>query len=152
MATRLNIIEEKMRLHYNISESSALASTKTKIESSRIHQLEELVTDVQNQINSCEKKIRDLDADLRIASCKVVPDSSTENEDIQNVKKRLRELGKTTTTMCRSLQDGMSEVQSTSLSLYEWGTKVHQAIGKVAEKSGMSFNPCPNVPAISSAG
>jgi len=126
------------------SNIPSFSKAKLKIDSSRITQLEELISDVQRNVSLYEERVKDLSKEVKDINSN---DKETlSNNEIQYLKRKIRELGQSTTKMCRSLQDGMTEVQSTSLCLYEWGTKVHYAIGRIAEKSGLSFNPCPNVP------
>ncbi len=72
--------------------------------------------------------------------------TSQDAEDIKTLRRKLKELGESTSQVCKSLSAGLNDVQETNLNLFVWGDKVHGAMGALAARAGMAANPCPKVP------
>lgn len=106
-----------------------------RLDQKRISTVEDLIAELQTKLSRFEQEFH-LSVNEKV---------EFENVEVNSLKKKLRDLGQTTTQMCMSLRDGLSDVQATTLALYDWGDQVHFAIGKISEKVGM-MNPCPRIP------
>lgn len=69
-------------------------------------------------------------------------------EDIKGLRRKIRELGETTAKACRSLGNGINDIQQVNLNLYQWADQAYTAIGFLSSKLGIDGNPCPSVPTM----
>lgn len=155
--TKSNIMYNRRNISPNRTKSSA-SNNLLIADQVRLSELEEIVANLQIQASNNNDKLKELkylykdfsksnnnsNSTVPVHSLKSKSDISS--TDVQELKKRLKDLGSSTTLICRSLQDGLNDVQRTSLDLYEWGQRVHSAVGIIALRTGLQYNPCPNVP------
>lgn len=64
-------------------------------------------------------------------------------EELRALQKKVKKLGDSTSKACRSLSNGLTDVQQAALNLYSWSDVVHEAFGKVSHKLALPKNICP---------
>ena len=64
-------------------------------------------------------------------------------EEVKSLKKKTKKLAENTSMACRSLSNGLSDIQQATLNLYSWADKAHDSFGIISERLSFSVNMCP---------
>ena len=64
-------------------------------------------------------------------------------EEVKTLKRKTKKLAENTTKACRSLSNGLSDIQQATLNLYSWADKAHDSFGIISERLSFSVNMCP---------
>lgn len=134
----------------------------------RVRKLEEHMLELQSQIKENEIDIQHLKNNLvhnlrsqggstspireryRDASkhhedngCHYNGNGGASYSDMKEMDRRIKKLAENTSKACRSLSNGLTEVQQATLNLYSWSDEVHAAFDRVAVKVDLPNNLCP---------
>lgn len=69
--------------------------------------------------------------------------SEQNHQDIKILNKKIKKLSENTTKACRSLSNGISDIQQATLNLYTWTDATYDTFGKISQKLGYTSNICP---------
>ncbi len=149
----------------NGRESPVRNSVGNKSAMVRVRRLEEHMLELQSQIKENEIDIQHLKTNLvhslrnsssptRERDCEIkhIDDESRGRfhhttgpaySDLKEMDKRIKKLTENTSKACRSLSNGLSEVQHATLNLFSWTDDVHDAFDRVANKVDLPTNLCP---------
>lgn len=120
----------------------------TKVPMSRVRKIEDLIFELQNQIKENDLDIQHVKSTLVSRNNRnqlyTVSDGLTNNNnDVKDIEKRIKKLAESTTKACKSLSQGLTEVQQATLNLYSWTDKVHEAFDQISDKVDLPSNICP---------
>lgn len=127
----------------------------TKNTMGRIRKLEEHMLDLQTQIKENETDIQHIKNQMihRHRNSNSSPSREREREreteddykfsDMKDMEKKFKKLVENTSKACKSLSNGLSDVQQATLNLYTWSDQVHDAFETVGRKIDLPANVCP---------
>lgn len=69
----------------------------------------------------------------------------SQQAEVKALAKRVKTLGENTSKACRTLSSGLTDVQQSTLFLYAWCDKAHDAFSVVSSQLGLTTNICPRV-------
>lgn len=69
----------------------------------------------------------------------------SQQAELKALVKRVKTLGENTSKACRTLSTGLTDVQQSTLFLYAWCDKAHDAFSVVSSQLGLTTNICPRV-------
>lgn len=114
----------------------------------RIRRLEETVQALQSQVQQSEQQ-------LQVWRTQEQKSQRTDNElkvsetntrvvlEVKEMEKKIKRLAENTSKACRSLSQGLSDVQQATLNLYSWSDNVHDSFNVVVMKVGLPEGLCP---------
>jgi hypothetical protein len=168
VAVSNNEDELNTSLDFNARSTPLRATIGNKSTLGRVRKLEEHVMELQSQIKENEIDIQHMKSNLvhnlrgQGSSFSPVRERYRDDEggrqilsggvsysDFKDMDKRIKRLAENTTKACRSLSNGLTEVQQATLNLYAWTDEVHNAFDRVAPKVELPNNLCPRAKVIS---
>ena len=116
----------------------------------RIRRIEEHLYELESQIKENETDIdqvkQSVMRQLRSRSESPTKDrhrSESTSSEIKEIEKKVKKLAESTTRACRSLSNGLTDVQQATLSLYSWTDRVHDGFEMLSQKLNLPPNICP---------
>jgi hypothetical protein len=117
-------------------------------------EIDETITDLQVKINTLQdemKQVQKTSIDALKKSRRNNNNDTTTGYDsdieelITKLQRKVKTVSEQSTLGFETISSGLNEVQQTSIELYSWAEKVHQAFGVVSSKLSISKNICPNI-------
>lgn len=147
----VNSVDDEAGTNLENSFSNALGSPSRhnlsyKGTMNRIRRLEENVQGLQNQqqqIEATVNQFRNNDAKSKNNMETASPETLTRVLlDVKDAEKKVKRLAENTSRACRSLSQGLSDVQQATLNLYTWSDQVHDTLHIVTAKIGLPEGMC----------
>lgn len=113
----------------------------------RMRKLEENMQDMQGRYSRVEQSVVQLKAEAARNQSKpedgIYPETITRVIlDVKDMEKKVKKLAENTGKACRSLSQGLSDVQEATLNLYTWSDQVHDTLNTVSVKVGLPSGLC----------
>lgn len=118
----------------------------------RIRKLEEHMLDMQAQIKENETDIQHIKnqvvhkhrhGNMSPSRERDSGDDDYKFSDMKDMEKKFKKLVENTSKACKSLSNGLTDVQQATLNLYSWTDQAHDAFETVARKVDLPANLCP---------
>jgi hypothetical protein len=152
MERALSTVDDELGTNLEGSFSNALGSPTRHSLSykgtvNRIRKLEESVQSLQTQVQNTETAISQW-RNQEFKNQQRSADSSNSETmtrvllDVKESEKKVKRLAENTSKACRSLSQGLSDVQQATLNLYTWSDQVYDTLNVVTTKIGLPDGLC----------
>lgn len=113
----------------------------------RMRKLEENMQEMQGRYSRVEQSVVQLKAEAARNQSKpedgIHPETITRVIlDVKDMERKVKKLAENTGKACRSLSQGLSDVQEATLNLYTWSDQVHDTLNTVSVKVGLPSGLC----------